>query len=154
MLSYFGTCFLKVSTITLLPSWSSGLRLHFPLQGGAGAGSIPDQGVKIPCALWPKNQNLKLKQYCSKFDEDFKKWSSLKKKKFLKKKKPNSTPSHALHLSNCPFVPRESPPCPGLSQAVGRKGQDTPSHVFRPHQPPPRTRAGLMGHQRSLARLL
>ena len=85
MLSYFGTCFLKVNSITVLPSWSSGLRLHFPLQGRVGAGSIPDQGVKIPRALWPKNQNIKQKQYCSKLDEDFKKWSSLKKK-FLKKK--------------------------------------------------------------------
>ena len=45
---------------------------------------------KIPHALWPKKQNIKQKQYCSKFNEDFKKWSTLKKK-------PNSTPSYALH---------------------------------------------------------
>ena len=38
-----------------------------------GAGSIPGQGAKIPHALWPKNQNIKQKQFCNKFDKDFKK---------------------------------------------------------------------------------
>ena len=46
-----------------------------------GAGSIPDQGAKIPHASWPKNQNIKQKQYCNKFHKDFKKWSTSKKKK-------------------------------------------------------------------------
>ena len=37
-----------------------------------GAGSIPGQGVKIPYASKPKNQNIKQKQYCNKFNKDFK----------------------------------------------------------------------------------
>ena len=37
-----------------------------------GEGSIPGQGAKIPHALWPKNQNIKQKQYCNKFNKDFK----------------------------------------------------------------------------------
>ena len=37
------------------------------------AGSIPGQGAKIPHALRPKNQNIKKKkQYCNKFNKDFK----------------------------------------------------------------------------------
>ena len=39
----------------------------------AGVGLIPDWGAKIPHALRPKNQNIKQKQYCNKFNEDFKK---------------------------------------------------------------------------------
>ena len=34
-------------------------------------GSIPGQGAKIQHASWPKNQNIKQKQYCSKFNKDF-----------------------------------------------------------------------------------
>ena len=37
-----------------------------------GAGLIPSQGVKIPHALGPKNQNIKQMQYCNKFNKDFK----------------------------------------------------------------------------------
>ena len=37
-----------------------------------GAGSIPGGGTKIPHALWPKDQIIKRKQYCNKFNEDFK----------------------------------------------------------------------------------
>ena len=39
------------------------------------AGSIPDQGAKIPHALQSKNQNIKIKKqrhYCNRFNEDFK----------------------------------------------------------------------------------
>ena len=38
----------------------------------AGVGSIPGRGAKIPHASWPKNQNIKQKQYCNKFNKDFK----------------------------------------------------------------------------------
>ena len=34
-----------------------------------GAGSIPGQGAKIPHASWPKNQNIKQKQYFNKFNK-------------------------------------------------------------------------------------
>ena len=37
-----------------------------------GVGSIPGQGVKIPHASRPKNQNVKQKLYCNKFSKDFK----------------------------------------------------------------------------------
>ena len=53
-----------------------------------GAGSIPGWGTKIPHALGPKkkNQNIKKqKQYCNKFNKDFKNGSHQKKN--LKKKK-------------------------------------------------------------------
>ena len=33
---------------------------------------IPGQGAKIPHVLWPKNQNIKQKQYWEKFNKDFK----------------------------------------------------------------------------------
>ena len=36
------------------------------------AGSIPGQGIKIPHASRPKHQNIKQKQYCNKFNKDFK----------------------------------------------------------------------------------
>ena len=35
--------------------------------------SIPSWGSKIPYASWPKNQNIKQKQYCNKFKKDLKK---------------------------------------------------------------------------------
>ena len=37
-----------------------------------GATSTPGQGAKISHILWPKNQNIKQKQYCNKFNKDFK----------------------------------------------------------------------------------
>ena len=40
------------------------LRLRLPMQGVKGA--------KIPHALWPKNQNVKQKQYYNKFNKNFK----------------------------------------------------------------------------------
>ena len=48
-----------------------------------GLGLTPSQGN----ASWPKNQNIKQKQYCNKFNEDFKKWPT---SKYKKKKKGNS----------------------------------------------------------------
>ena len=38
-----------------------------------GEGLIPDWGTKIPCALQTKNQNMKQKQHCNKFNKDLKK---------------------------------------------------------------------------------
>ena len=37
-----------------------------------GAGLIPGWGAKIPHALSPKNQDIKQKQYCNKFNKDIK----------------------------------------------------------------------------------
>ena len=38
----------------------------------ADVGINPGQGAKIQHASWPKNQNIKLNQYCNKFNKDFK----------------------------------------------------------------------------------
>jgi len=43
------------------------------------AGLIPARGTEIPHASGPKNQNIKQKQYCNKFNKDFLKWFTLKK---------------------------------------------------------------------------
>ena len=54
------------------------------LPSNAGsAGSIPGWGAKIPHALRPKNQNIKQKQYCNKFNKGFKNYP--RQKKNLKK---------------------------------------------------------------------
>ena len=50
-----------------------------------GAGPIPDRGARIPHALRPKNQNIKQKAYCNKFNKDFK--NSPHQKNLKKKKK-------------------------------------------------------------------
>ena len=44
-----------------------------------GVDVIPGWGAEIPHALQPKNQNIKQKQYCNKFNKDFKKWTTSKK---------------------------------------------------------------------------
>ena len=49
---------------------------------GAGhSGSIFGKGTKIPHASRLKNQNIKLKQCCNKFNKDFKSGPNKKKKK-------------------------------------------------------------------------
>ena len=46
-----------------------------------GVGSIPGLGAaKIPHASRPKNQNVKQKQYCNKFNKAFKKMVYIKEK--------------------------------------------------------------------------
>jgi len=48
-----------------------------------GVGSIPAWEAKIPHALQPKHQSINQKQYCNKFNKDFKNGpgqKSLKKK--------------------------------------------------------------------------
>jgi len=58
-----------------------------------GVGLIPGGRVMIPHASQQKkkrkekNQNIKQKQYCNKFNKDLKKMVNIKKKKNLKKKK-------------------------------------------------------------------
>ena len=50
-----------------------------PPSNEGGAGSIPVGGAKVPHTSCPKNQNIKKKHYCNKFNKDFKKWSTSKK---------------------------------------------------------------------------
>ena len=57
-------------------------------------GSIPGQGAKIPHASWPKNQNIKQKQYCNKFNKDFKNDPHPKKKIFKNLKKRTTKKTH------------------------------------------------------------
>ena len=45
---------------------------------GGGGGSTPGQATKIPHASWPKKQNMKQKQYSSKFKKDLKNRSTSK----------------------------------------------------------------------------
>ena len=47
-----------------------------PDANARGVGSNSGQGAKIPHALGPKNQNIKRKLYCNKFNKDFKNTSS------------------------------------------------------------------------------
>ena len=86
--------YVKLTTFHLLWSWileeiaKKGLPWRsvvktLPSSAG-GAGSIPGWGAKIPHASWPKYQNIKQKQYCNKFNKDFKNGphqKNLKKKK-------------------------------------------------------------------------
>ena len=53
-----------------LPWESSGFKTS-PSNAG-DKGSIPGHGAKIQHILWPKTQNIKPKQYCKKFNKDFK----------------------------------------------------------------------------------
>ena len=46
-----------------------------------GAGSIPGQGTRIPHVSQPKNQNIKQKQYCSRFNKVFENDPYQKKKR-------------------------------------------------------------------------
>ena len=52
-----------------------------------GAGSIPGWGVRSHMPRGLKNQNIKRKQYCNKFNKDFKNGPHQKKKRNLKKEK-------------------------------------------------------------------
>ena len=62
------------------------LRLHLPMQEVQVWSLVG--GAKIPHASRPKNQNIKQKQYCNKFNKDFKKMVHIKK--ILKQKKCSS----------------------------------------------------------------
>ena len=44
-----------------------------------GVGPIPGWKAKTPPLCWPKSQNIKKKQYCNKFNKDFKRWYTFKK---------------------------------------------------------------------------
>ena len=51
-----------------------------------GVGSITGRGAKILHALRPKSQNIKQKQYCNKFNKDFKNGPHQKNFKKIKNK--------------------------------------------------------------------
>ena len=67
-----------------------------PLSVGS-RGSIPGQvRAKIPHATQAKNKNRKQKQYCNKFNKDFKNGPLQKKKKILKKESREEVRGKAL----------------------------------------------------------
>ena len=68
------------------------------LSNAGHTSSIPGQVAKIPHALKPKNQNIKQKQYCNKFNTL--KMVHIKKKKLKKKNK--SSLCMSFQLSNDP----------------------------------------------------
>ena len=59
--------------LKILESWDfpSNPMVKTLLSNGECVGSILGQGAKIPQALSSKNQNIKQKQYYSKFNKDF-----------------------------------------------------------------------------------
>ena len=62
-----------------------------------GVGSIPCWGTKMPCDLWPQNQNIRQKQYCNRFNKDFKMihiQKNLKEQKTRKMKKETGSSLH------------------------------------------------------------
>ena len=85
--------------------------------GAGGVGSTPARGPKVLHASWPKNQNVKQKQWCNKLSKDFKN-GPLPKKTFLKKiKRINCPPfsfltrSQVLRAPLCAsFVPSPCQP--------------------------------------------
>ena len=79
----------KLEKINILKYWIfwdfPGVPVVETLPSSAGGvGWIPGRGSRIPHALWPKNQNIKQKQYCNKFNKDFK--NGPRQKKNRKKK--------------------------------------------------------------------
>ena len=48
-----------------------------------GMGLIPGKEARIPQASQPKKQNIKQKQFCNKFNKDFKEMVHIKKKIFF-----------------------------------------------------------------------
>ena len=61
--------------------------LHLPSPSSAGSvGLILGWEPKIPHASPPRNQNMKQKQYCKKFNKDFKKNGPHQKKLTNKKR--------------------------------------------------------------------
>ena len=57
--------------------------VKIPPSNARGSGSIPGGISKIPHALGPENQNMKQKQYCNKFNKDFKNGQKNLKKKII-----------------------------------------------------------------------
>ena len=51
----------------------------------------PWWGFQVPHTSWLKNQNMKRKKYCNKFNEDFNNGPHQKKKKIFKKANTNQT---------------------------------------------------------------
>ena len=62
-----------------------------------GVGLILGRGAKIPCASWPKIQNIQQKQYYNKFNKNFN--NGPHQKKNLKKNKKSKRVQEHVSLS-------------------------------------------------------
>ena len=76
-------------------------------------GSVPGQGAKIPHALQPKNQNIKQKQQCNKFNKDKKKKRERERRNRPKKK---GGGDRLAVVQGCSAV------CPAFSHVDGAQG--------------------------------
>ena len=65
------------TTVSIIRDFPGGPGVKTLPSKAEGMGSIPGRGVKIPHASWPKNWNIKQKQYF----KDFKKGPHQKRKK-------------------------------------------------------------------------
>ena len=96
------SCAHSVSVLSFLrkksPWEGQWFRFHLPVC----AGLVPGGGAKIPGAFWPKKQNIKQKQYCNKFNKDFKNGPHFLKQN-LKKRKRNPPDKGSLYLSHLPL---------------------------------------------------
>ena len=81
---------IKIKIVTLRDFLDGPMVEILPFNEG-DVGSIFCQGVKVPQASWPKNQNTKQKQYCNKFNKGFTRWSTSKKVFNIKKNNNNKT---------------------------------------------------------------
>ena len=70
-----------------------------------GVGLIPGWGAEIPHALGPKNQNIKQKQYCNKFNKNFKNGPHQQN---LKKKERSFRGSDKRRGNHCEICPESS----------------------------------------------
>ena len=60
--------------------------------------SVPGQGTEIPRAAGPKSQNIKQKQYCNKFNKDFKTLKSHLKKKIVDENSQSGLQAYSIGL--------------------------------------------------------
>ena len=56
----------------ILRDFPGGPMVKMSPSNAGGVDSIPGRAAKIPHASQPKNQNIKQKQHCNKFNKDFK----------------------------------------------------------------------------------
>ena len=64
-------CFVIQKTKNNIRDFPGGSLVKTLPSNAGDVSSIPGQRVKIPHACWPKNQNIKQRQYCNKFNKDF-----------------------------------------------------------------------------------
>ena len=69
-------------------------------------GSFPGWRAKIPHGSWPKNQIIKQKHYCNKFNKDFKHGPHQKNTKILRGRGGGKALSFSLHCQVQPSVNR------------------------------------------------